>query len=513
MTGTHNFKVGFQDSFGPGETGADRNGDLTVNYVNNRPSTVDVYNTPTVSKAKVNYDLGVYAQDSWTLKRLTITPGLRVGWFKSQIEAIDLPPGRFAPARSFPDQLDLPKWGPMWAPRSSVVYDLFGDGKTALKGNLSKYDHQNTNGWARTYANAVTSSDRRNWSDCAFISGTSTCDPAQAGLSTNGDRIAQDNEIGPSSSTTFGLRADRNPEDGIRNTSNWEWTAGVQHELASRVSMTVMFYHRKINDINWTDKTLISASDYTSFQTPMPDFSRDPTLSGVLDPNEMITVYNLNPAKRSVYSSAQIDRNSSVDSSTYKGLEVSGNARLPMGIYVFGGWTVERNLSKFCSADKNNPNGVQVTDLYLGESVSSGGRFCDEGAFDVALRHEFKASGNVPLPYGMTFGTIVQSYPGAQRHITWQPAASLFPGGRTNSETIVLSVPGATYHPRWTQWDVNIKKNFTFGKMFYSVQLDVFNVLNANTIFATTDAIGSTLGNVTSIQQGRLPRLAFQLRW
>ena len=42
----------------------------------------------------------------------------------------------------------------------------------------------------------------------------------------------------------------------------------------------------------------------------MPDFSNDPTLVGVLDPNEILTIYNLNTAKRGVYNSSQVDYNS-----------------------------------------------------------------------------------------------------------------------------------------------------------------------------------------------------------
>jgi hypothetical protein len=49
--------------------------------------------------------------------------------------------------------------------------------------------------------------------------------------------------------------------------------------------------------------------------------------------------------------------------------------------------------------------------------------------------------------------------------------------------------------------------------MNVSVQVDVFNVLNSNAIFATTDTVGASLGQVTTIQQGRLPRLAIQMRW
>jgi len=145
--------------------------------------------------------------------------------------------------------------------------------------------------------------------------------------------------------------------------------------------------------------------------------------------------------------------------------------------------------------------------------MSNGGRFCDQSAFDVPFRHEFKLAANTPLLYGIEFGTIVQSYPGAQRVITWTPAASLFPGGRTNAETIVLSAPGSVYQPRWTQWDVNLKKNFPYRGRVFSLQLDVFNVLNSNTIWLTNDAIGASLGQVQKIQPGRMPRIAFQMRW
>jgi hypothetical protein len=513
VTGSHSLKVGFQDSTGPSDLYTTRNGDLIANYVNNKPSTVTVFNTPTISKARVNYDLGIYAQDTWTVKRLTINPGVRVEWFDSSMAAVCMEAGRFAPARCFPEQPDLPKWGPNFSPRTSAVYDLFGTGKTALKASLSEYYQQWTGSWARQYANSFTSSDTRNWFDCALVPGTSICDPAKAGLPTNGDGIVDNNEIGPSSSTTFGVRSDRNPSPDIRRVHNWEYTFGLQHELLPRVSMSVVYFHRQYGNLVFTDRTLISRSDYTSFQVPIPGFSNDPTLAGVLNPNEMLTLYNLNPAKRSVFSSAQIDRNSSLDSTAYNGIETSLSARLPRGIIAFGGWTAERNVSKFCEADKNDPNGVITMDLYMAESVSSGGRFCDQGAFDVPFRHEFKLAANAPLFYGIEFGTIVQSYPGAQRVITWTPASSLFPGGRTNSETIVLSAPGSLYQPRWTQWDVNLKKNFSYKGDVFSVQLDVFNVLNSNTIWSTNDAIGASLGQVQKIQPGRMPRIAFQMRW
>ena len=50
----------------------------------------------------VNYDLGYFVQDSWTIKRLTLNPGLRVENFNARIDETTMPAGRFAPARFFP---------------------------------------------------------------------------------------------------------------------------------------------------------------------------------------------------------------------------------------------------------------------------------------------------------------------------------------------------------------------------------------------------------------------------
>ena len=99
----------------------ERNGDLVMNYVNNRPSTVTVYNTPILTRGWVDRDLGVYIQDSWTLGRLTLTPGIRAEWFKSGMQESTMPAGRFAPYREFAAQAGMPDWGPDWTPRFSAA--------------------------------------------------------------------------------------------------------------------------------------------------------------------------------------------------------------------------------------------------------------------------------------------------------------------------------------------------------------------------------------------------------
>ena len=92
--------------------------------------TVVVRNTPVRSGEALNYDLGIFAQDSWTLKRLTINAGLRYEKLNAQVLEGDSPAGRFVPERRFAAVEDLPNWRD-WAPRFALVYDLFGNAKTA----------------------------------------------------------------------------------------------------------------------------------------------------------------------------------------------------------------------------------------------------------------------------------------------------------------------------------------------------------------------------------------------
>ena len=512
VTGAHSFKVGISDSFGPQKTQDLRVGDLAENYVNGAPSSVTVYNSPDDITAEMR-DIGWYLQDTWTISRLTVTPGIRFESFTSGIDAVGEAAGRFVAARNYPAQNNLPSnWTNLPAPRLAAAYDVFGDGKTALKASVSRYNAPYTTTFAQAYANAENLSETRNWFDCALIPGTSTCDPAQKNSQTNGDGIAQDNEIGPSGSANFGSAPQHTYDPNLKRFYNMEYTALIQRQLLPRVSASFAWFHRAYHDLVVTDHTAISDANYTSFQTPMPNFSSDPTLAGVLNPNQVLTIYNLNPALRGVSSAPLNDRNSSTNRSIYNGFETSFDARLQSGSRLYGGWTAERNVSVFCD-QTFDPNGVTMTDLYQGTTVANGGPFCDQRNFHIPFRHEFKLAGSYQIPHGLEAAALVQSYPGLPRVITWTPSASLFPGGRTDVETIILNAPGTLYLPRYNQLDVNLKKNFQFGRVKMTGQFDIFNVLNAAPILTTNNSIGASLGTVQSVLYGRIPRLALNMRW
>ena len=533
VTGSHNIKVGLENTWGPGRQRKNtRNGHLTVSYNNNLANQVAVFNNPTIQPAYVAYDVGVFAQDSWTLKRLTINPGIRINWIETGMYESSMAAGRFAPARFIEEEKGLINFGADYSPRLSAVYDLFGDGRTALKGSWSKY-YRNYDGdiAAGAYGKAGERSENRQWFDLDLIPGTNTrrvgaiaCNVSGAKvLPTDCDGVAQDNEIGTSPSNgnfSAPTRADRTPVN-LQRQYNDEFTAGVQHQVLPRLAVGAMFYKRKIADMWFEDRPHITLADYSSFVLPLPaaNINRDPDVAEVVDPNSSVTVYNLNPLKGPVFNTGVLDSSDTDNETKYTGFEASFSTRLPGGALLFGSWTMENTLQRWCDTD-DNPNGPTSTgqfsasDATTGVPASFGGRFCDQTNFDYPMRHEFKLAGNYALPMGFDFGGVLQSYAGSERVITWTPDAALFPNAqRTKSESLVLNEPGSLFMDRWNQLDVNVRKNFRHNNHVITLQVDVFNVLNSNAIRGINNTVGTSLGQVTNIMVGRFPRLALNYKF
>ena len=483
VTGSHALKMGVQWHIGQTWNTADANADLVQRYRDGVPDSVIVYNTPTRLYALMGADFGLYLQDSWTLRRLTINPGIRYEYFNSSAQANAVEAGRFVPARSFAEIPDIPNWK-NFAPRLGVVYDLTGDAKTAVKASVNKYNRNFTTDFANRYNPLALQSDTRNWSDCDFLPGTSTCSTRV--LATNKDNIAQDNEIGPSNNLNFGRAPARHADPAIKRPYDIEYSLSVVRQLRTGVSVTAAWYRRDTYNLEQQLNTLVTVADYAAFTTPSP-------LNG-----EPVTIYNLNRSKQGLVD--LLDTNAT-DRSTarinYNGLELSFSARLPRGGSVFGGWSADKLVTVACASF--DPNTF---------------RYCDQSQLGVPFRHDFKFAGSYPIVWGVQVGAMLQSYAGLPLAVNWTPAASVFPGAqRTQSVTINLIPPGSQYLDRWNQLDLSFRKTFKLGKYRVDGALDMFNASNSNVVLSQNQSFGSTLGQPQAVLQGRLLRVSSQIKF
>jgi hypothetical protein len=502
VTGTHAIKTGVQWGFGPYITRGDLNGDLIQLYRNGRPDSVRVYNTPRQAKEFLNADLGIFAQDSWRIQRLTVNYGLRLEYFNGEITEQTGPAGRFVPTRHFERVPCMPCWTDL-TPRFGVAYDLFGDARTALKASVNKYMAGQTLGFAQRYNPFSTQSDTRTWVD------------------TNGDDIAQDGEIGPSNNARFGEAVlTRHPDPDIAREYDWEYSAAVQHELFRGVSVTAGWYHRDSYNMTKSVNGPFTPADYTVVNVANP-------LDG-----SIIPAYNLNPAKRGLIDRADVNStDGDLRSFSYTGFEFGAAARIRR-VTLFGGWTIDRTTLDHCDELENWGNLSAV--IYDASTLNSQApksdyHYCNQSALGLPFLHEFKLSGSYQLPWDMQVNAAFQSYSGPVLPTRWSigrttryaadcigpctPGALVIPNMTATTYVLDLTPPGSDYYERLNQLDLGVRKIFRIGRYQFSGQMDLFNVNNSSYVKSQTTTIGPSLGQVLSTLQPITMRLALQMRF
>src|SRR5262249_15976105 len=139
------------------------NGGMTQRYRNGLPDSVALGNYPVISQSNVT-DIGVYGQDSWVFRKMTLNLGLRWDHFRGSLPDQDAPAGWWVPARHFGAVHHPPRLNDI-SPRVGVSYDLFGHGKTALKGSIGRYVQQEATAFQDRYNPMVVSTTNVSWTD------------------------------------------------------------------------------------------------------------------------------------------------------------------------------------------------------------------------------------------------------------------------------------------------------------------------------------------------------------
>ena len=513
VTGTHAVKGGMELSHG--KSGLQRRfQNPNVNFyerfrndVNGVPAPVQVtlYNTPTEEFDHLDADLGLFIQDTWTLKRLTLTPGIRWEYFKAsyaeegvsvQQQALMIAEG-YAPRSLFPETT-MPTFK-NWAPRFGASYDLLGNGKTAIKGSINKYDAAfSTVTFPQVYNPMVLSTDTRNW-----------LDPA----ATNNIFIPGVSQLGPSTNALFG-QIFRTPDPAITRPYNVEITTSVQHELRPGVSVSFGYYHRHYYNLLYSDNPLLDAPGAFTPTAVANPCTTGTVVCGGTQPATVI-LYKINPAL--IGKGQVIDKNSPNNYRVYNGLEASFMARLGAGVQVFGGFLAARQRSNLCDSS-DITTFAQASDPNF--TIN-----CDQSQFDIPFRTQFKLGGTYPLPYAFNIGGTFQSYPGTRNYgsgatnadflqQTYLVPSALLTSGQAQ-ETANLNLPGSLYLPRWNQLDLRIARKFKLpnGKGAWQIQGDLFNALNAHPILAVTTNYGTALGRPTQALQPRILTLGAQFHF
>jgi hypothetical protein len=483
ITGSHAFKGGIE--WGSGDKRLQRYFDQPgVNFVqqynNGVPTSLVFYNTPVDQRNRMNHDVGVYLQDRWTIKRLTITPGIRFEALKTswpemstpiEAQALLLREG-YRPRPTFPAREGIPDWK-NWSPRFGAAYDIFGDARTVVKASLNRYQAAQTVGLAERYNPLRGQTETRTWDD---INGNFMYD---VGI----------DPIGPTTNLNFGASIFREPSQDLKRGFNDELTLGIQRQFTNGFAGGFSYYRRSFGNLEYSENAVLNVPNaFTPISVQNPCLADGVRCPG--RPLPTITIYSINPALQGLGS--VIDRNSDENSRIYNGFEGDFSIRTARAT-AFGGLTIERTVSNVCQpfgnafADASNPNAALL---------------CDQRDFDIPFRAQVKAGGSYELPYQFRASGTFQSNPAPLANITFVFTRQATPGLTQASVTSPLIEPGSYALPRHNQLDLRLARSFRFGEKRIELQMDLFNALNARTADAVQTVVTTAGGRPSSANLG-----------
>jgi hypothetical protein len=536
VTGSHNMKVGYMGSFVEVHNGRVPNHtQLRYTFNSNAPAStacpgrvspqdirlcpvsVSYFLSPRWDQHDRTQTASIYAQDQWTMGRLTLQGGVRYdrAWSWAPADGNGTTgTSRFNPQPiSFERTVSVRGYNDI-TPRFGVSYDLFGDGKTAVKFQGGKYLEAATgdsiyssNNPAARIITRIGSGPAlaRGWTDGNrnFIVDCNLLSPAlQDNLAAGGDLCAAVGgaglNFGSANPNTTTINPDILGGWGVRP-NDWQIGASVQHELVPRVSVEFAYNRRWWGNFFVTDNVLTTAADYQPFSMPIPQHENLPGGGQTAQYVAITPTANARGAQNFMTSEKDF---ADPRTAYWHGVDFTATARLPFGLNLQGGTSTGRGVRNTCDLTRALPE-------LLGTGVVGSARVdsCDvtenwattfrglvsytvpkiDVLVSASMRSLVTAPGGsasnglslaanyqVPNTCGPTSPAGCYSI---QQALGRLPANAL-PTGLT---TINLVNPGQLYNlERTNLMDMRFAKVFRFAGRRTDVGIDLYNLFNSN---------------------------------
>ena len=528
ITGSHAFKVGTNDAYGYHENQIYIQNPLTYRFNNGVPNQITLRALPHLQKNHVDNDFGLFAQDKWTIRRLTLSLGVRYDHFANTFPEQVLEPTIYTPTRNvtIPETKNLSYHD--ITPKSQLVYDLFGNGKTAIKMSLNKYlqglgTTGPLTGTPNPIANLSTTVNRawvdgnRNYVvDCAILNPA-----AQDNTASGGDLCGLMNDA------AFGRLTPTTVYDpaimtgwGKRN-FNWEFSSGVQHEVLPRVSLDVSYFRRWYGNFLVTDNRAVSAADYDAFAVTAPSDPRLPSSGTTISGFKTLSAAAFGRAANNFVT---LDSTYGSQMEHWNGVDINVNTRLANGVFIQGGTGTGRTSTDNCEIVAMVPEAAGPTTPAAVANTLAELPYCH-------VDTNWLTSGKGTVAYtipkvDVSAVAIYQNLAGPELQAYWNaPSATIAESlgrplaGNTANQTLNLTSPGQIYGDRQNLLDLRFAKIFRFGSKRTTINFDIYNVTNAGTILSYNNTFvpltggGASWQVPTAVLQARFIKLGGQLDW
>jgi hypothetical protein len=498
-TGSHAFKTGIQIKEGQRRPVNKVAGNVNYTFNKGVPVSLTEYATPVTLEERLKADLGLFVQDQWTIKRLTITPGLRFEYISAFNPPESEPGNQFVGPRTFAATSCLPCWKDL-NPRVAATYDLFGDGKMAVKASVGRYVLGSTVDQADAYSPAnVAISTSRTWT------------PSNGSLVPNCDlsNPLKNLDCGPLQNAAFLTGIPSTVPDpaiekgfGVRP-YDWQLTTSIQRQLMPGVAAFAGYYRTWYGNFTVTQNRVVAPSDYDPFCMTSPVNSLLPG-SG----NQICGLYDLNPSKvGQVNNLVTFASHFGKQTEIYNGFDVNLTARFAHGGQVSGGANVG-NAYFPVSAITTNSSATNTC------FVVNSPQQLYQCKVNPPYLTRVKLNGSYPLPGQFQVSAVFQSIPGPAIGANYSVNGSQTTLGRsltTGTATISLIQPATLFDPRITQLDLRLSKILKAGGARVQASFDLYNAFNRSTALVINNTYGPDWLKPTQIMDGRLAKFGVEV--
>jgi hypothetical protein len=342
------------------------------------------------------------------------------------------------------------------SPRISAVFDVFGDGRMAIKAAANTYQ----NAIGTTYLDRINpirrTTDTRPWRD------------------TNGDRIPQLTELG--ASTGFNLGTTNRYDSSVGRPHTNEYSIELEQQLPGQILATVGYFRKDVRDAIGSRNLAVPTASYIPLNVTE-------VVSG-----RAVTVYNQAPETRGRFD--VLWDNFSELNSTFHGVDVTFTKRMSNRWMALGGVSFGRNMGDiYDTGDLNNPNFMFRRGI-IGNDVPV----------------SIKASGTYQLPYDISATASFQHATGLPQQTTVLVTAATVVLTQV-SQSLVVEPRATNRYDEVNQMDISIRKTFRFGRRSIEPVLDIYNLFNSDVALMQITQLGPTYLRTRGIIDGRMVKL------
>jgi hypothetical protein len=505
VTGSHEMKVGYQGSYIRVKNWYFVNEPQLAYRFNQGVPNQFTFRLPEWHQSDRTATGSLYVQDKWTRGRLTLQGALRYdrAWSFTPADhnGTELTSPFNAAPISFPETPGVDSFNDI-TPRFGAAYDVFGNGKTALKFNLGHYLDSATNDSEYTSnspAARIVRIGTRNWDDRFYPVGdprrdNKVIDCNIMNFAANGECPAATGDtlnFGQVSSNLTQVNQETLRGWGVRQ-HDWQWGITLQQEVIPRLSMEVAYNRRWFKGTKVTDNTLRGPGDYDQFTITAPSDPRLPGGGGYPITLNLVTQAG---SDRGVQNYVTFETDFGPERDSYwDGVDFTLNARLRQGLILQIGTQTGRSVVDNCET-------AQVID---GAGLIKDLRNCrDVDPFQTTIRG--LATYTVPKIDVLVSGTV-RVQPPLERVANWafpnaliRDALGRLPPGSTATGTTTVDLLDADHRlfadDRRTQIDMRFAKILRFGSRRVDVGVDLSNLLNTNYTTTYENAYQFSLGN------------------